>query len=262
MLIRAIIAPHPPIIIPNVGGQYINKTKKTIAGLKKISDSLKKEAIDSIVVASPHSPTFMDSFAINASPIFAGGLSQFGDTKTNLIFENDKELTKKIISLSENEIPLTVISRQEIDHGAVVPLYYLADKGVKLVSLSYSFLPRIINFDYGKIIRKAIEIQKKNIVFIASGDLSHRITQDAPAGYSPNGKKFDKKIIELLDKKDINGILELDESFVEDAGECGYRSIIILLGLLSKSSWQIKILSYEAPFGVGYLVADILPENK
>jgi len=57
-----------------------------------------------------------------------------------------------------------------------------------------------------------------------------------------------------LEKKDVKGILNIDPHLVEEAGECGYRSIIILLGALSGLSWQPEILSYEGPFGVGYLV--------
>jgi len=48
----------------------------------------------------------------------------------------------------------------------------------------------------------------------------------------------------------------MDKNLVEEAGECGYRSIIILLGALDGLDWKPEILSYEAPFGVGYLVAN------
>ena len=58
-------------------------------------------------------------------------------------------------------------------------------------------------------------------------------------------------------KKDIKGILNLDLDFVEAAGECGLRSILILLGALDGLNWKPEILSYEAPFGVGYLVTNI-----
>jgi len=51
--------------------------------------------------------------------------------------------------------------------------------------------------------------------------------------------------------------LKLDELYPE-AGECGLRSFCFLLGILEASgiSWQPEILSYEGPFGVGYLVVN------
>ena len=82
------------------------------------------------------------------------------------------------------------------------------------------------------------------------------MTLDAPAGFSSRGKEFDGKLIEFLKNKDIDGILNMDPDLVEEAGECGYRSIIILLGVLNGLNWQPEILSYEGPFGVGYLVAN------
>jgi len=52
-------------------------------------------------------------------------------------------------------------------------------------------------------------------------------------------------------------IANLDHELIEKAAQCGYRSILILLGVLNNVSYQTEILSYEAPFGVGYLVANL-----
>ena len=98
--------------------------------------------------------------------------------------------------------------------------------------------------------------KNKKIAVIASGDLSHCVTKDAPAGYSPRGKEFDEKLVELITNKNITGILKIDQGLIEEAGECGLRSIMILLGLLERINYTPEILSYEAPFGVGYLVAN------
>ena len=54
----------------------------------------------------------------------------------------------------------------------------------------------------------------------------------------------------------IKSILDMDDEFIERAGECGLRSIVIMLGALENSKVKPEILSYEGPFGVGYLVAE------
>jgi len=58
---------------------------------------------------------------------------------------------------------------------------------------------------------------------------------------------------------DINAILSLNQTYPE-AGECGLRSICFMLGILdaAKIKWKANIISYEGPFGVGYLVADLI----
>jgi aromatic ring-opening dioxygenase LigB subunit len=69
-------------------------------------------------------------------------------------------------------------------------------------------------------------------------------------------QKFDDLIYENLDKFDPENILYVDEDLQETAGECGYRSLLILLGAIDGLQPKPEVISYEHPFGVGYLVAD------
>ncbi len=68
------------------------------------------------------------------------------------------------------------------------------------------------------------------------------------------GQDFDNQIKDYLSKKQINKIIDLDPKFVEAAGECGYRSLLILLGVIKNINYEPQQLSYQAPFGIGYLV--------
>lgn len=260
MLGFASICPHPPIIIPTIGSPAdLEKVSKTIKGMEKLSEKFSKAKIETALIVSPHGPIDFDYFTINDSPLLTGHFYNFGDFQTELIFKNNLDLVRNIKKECEKEkIPLRLVSLKEIDHGSLVPLFYLSQKhpNFKLVPLSFSYLDREVHFEFGKLLFNVIEKSKENIALIASGDLSHRITPDAPAGFSPKGKEFDEKLINLLKKKDVKGILDLSPEFVEEAGECGYRSIIILLGALSKLDWKPEIISYQAPFGVGYLVAN------
>ena len=58
--------------------------------------------------------------------------------------------------------------------------------------------------------------------------------------------------------KKTDEIFAFDDKFIEQAGECGLRSFLILLGALSKINYQPELLSYEGPFGVGYLVMNFV----
>jgi len=229
--------------------------------MEKLAEKFAEAKPETVILISPHGPVDFNSFTINQSPTLAGHFYNFGDFDTEIIFKNDQDLIEKIEKESKNQkIPLRIIDVREIDHGTLVPLYYLV-KGLsnfKLVPLAFSYLDLETHFKFGQLLNKIIGGGRAsaNYGIIASGDLSHCLTPDAPAGYSPRAKEFDQKIVELLEKKDIKGILNLDPELVEEAGECGYRSIIILLGALNGLDWQPEIISYEAPFGVGYLVAN------
>jgi len=256
------ITPHPPIIIPIIGKGELKNVKKTVSAMERIKEDFKKAKPDTVIIISPHAPLLPDSFAISSSSPLSGNFKNFGDFKTQLQFENDLDLVQKIENEAKREnIEVTLNDNDFIDHGALVPLYYLSQsyKNFKLVHLSFSFKSLQDHFQYGKIIKKVIDKEKnKKIALIASGDLSHRITKNAPAGYNPDGAKFDQKLIELLKENKVKDILDLDPEFIENAGECGLRSIIILLGILANHSYKIEVLSYEAPYGVGYLVGKIL----
>lgn len=155
-----------------------------------------------------------------------------------------------------------IISSPHPDWGFNVPLYFIARSfqgKIKhfLTEMFYLEQP-IFCFEKGKeYYQMQIANCKMRIGLIASGDLSHCLKTDGPYGFHSDGPEFDKNLIELLEKKDVKGILKLEDDF-PNAGECGLRSFLFLLGILeaSKINWQPEILSYEGPFGVGYLVAN------
>jgi len=261
MLSFAAITPHPPLIIPTIGKpEDLKLVPNTIKEMEKISEIFHKSGVETLILISPHGPMQFDQFTINQSPSFQGNLNNFGDYETEFIYRNDRELIKKIERNCKNQkIPIRLVDILELDHGSLIPLYFLSNKikgDFKLVHLAFSFLDFKTHFNFGKIIQSIIKDSPKKIGLVASGDLSHRSAKNAPGGYSPEGKKFDEKLIKLIEKKDVQGILNLDLDFVEAAGECGLRSILILLGALDGLNWKPEILSYEAPFGVGYLVVN------
>lgn len=184
----------------------------------------------------------------------------------------DREKVKSTIKALELLAPklakakpeVIIISSPHPDWGFEVPLHFLLPQGVGTITplRCNSILTTLDSpkkhFERGKEIIKNLP-ENKRLAWIASGDMSHRLKEDGPYGFDPSGPKFDEQFIKLLKVKDIQGILNLPEKLIEEAGECGLRSFCMLLGALeaSKVKWQPKILSYEGPFGVGYLVVDI-----
>lgn len=262
MIRYAAISPHPAIIVPTIGRSNLNLCRKTVNAMKGVGEKFRSVKAETVVLISPHGPVQYDKFMINYSPTLRGALSQFGDER-RFVFENDREMADEIIAnLRKKNIPVGLARELKLDHGALVPLYYLINEkdagyNPKLIHMSFSMLPLDFHYRFGEAMGAALQSSPKVISLIASGDLSHRLTAAAPAGYSPQGRIFDRRLQELVKRKDIEGILNLDSSIVEEAGECGLRSIVMMLGAIANLRWDVKSLSYEAPFGVGYLVASI-----
>ncbi|MCD6422103.1 AmmeMemoRadiSam system protein B, partial [bacterium] len=232
------------------------------SALQKLNRSLRQIKPETLVVITPHGLVYPDRFNVCAMPFLEGDLASFGAPEVRRRFQNDLELVFALDKkCQQNGIPLLPYDNgqevYELDHGTLVPLYYLA-KGLrtKLVSITYSFLPVNLHYQFGQVLGNVIGGLKRKIAVIASGDLSHRL-KFSQYGYSEAGEVFDRRLQECLKKGDTKAILSFDEELLEEAGECGYRSIVILLGVLHGKKWKGEILSYEAPFGIGYMVAEL-----
>jgi AmmeMemoRadiSam system protein A len=125
-----------------------------------------------------------------------------------------------------------------------------------------SYLPLEELYQFGKLVQEAAHALERKVAVIASGDLSHCLKPGAPAGYDPRGEEFDRKLVELINEGAVKPFFELDSVLLEKAAECGFRSLIMLLGALDGIEFKSKVLSYQGPFGVGYGVASFLPKGE
>jgi len=257
-LVFGAICPHPPILIPSIGRENLKKIKKTKQAIERLAEDFYQAMPDTVIVISPHGQVMTENFVINHSPVLNVDLADFGDLDTKFTFKNDLGFAYQIRESVETSIPLILTAEEKLDYGISVPLLCLTKqkRNISVIPLSYSLLDFFAHYNFGRAIRKVINLSNKRVAVVASGDLSHRLKENSPAGYSPLGKVFDRKLIKFLKEKNIKGLLDFDKNLIEDAGECGFRSFLILLGIFENSSYKIDILSYQGPFGVGYLVAE------
>lgn len=258
-----IIAPHPPIMVAEVGGSRAQVTAASIRSMRIAARLLTEFDPDTIVLMSPHAPIAHDAFAVDVSERYAGDLGQFGAPSVRITPAGDPELGHAIIgaatmaglgAISRTGYPALEAGR--LDHGALVPLSFLDRRSVyPLVEVSLSFLPLADHRVLGQVIADAARSIGRRVAFVASGDCSHRLTDDAPAGYSPHGRDFDDLLVTALAHGDYRALESLDPHLVEEAGECGLRSFVALGGFLVGTGAETRVLSYEGPWGVGYTTA-------
>ena len=270
-ILRSVIMPHPPIIIPEVGGEETQKVAATILAMQTLAREIKELDPEVVIIISPHGTVFRDAIAITASARLSGDLAQFEAGEVEFDYENDDQLVWEIISQAKaaaiNTVPLDgeLAARYRVsthlDHGMMVPLHFLKQAGAnfRLVPVAIGFLPNEALYRFGTCIRDAVEALDRRAVIVASGDLSHRLTTAAPAGYNARGREYDDYLVDLVAAGDVKNILTMDDDLQEAAGECGLRSFIIMFGAMDGQRIETRVLSYQGPFGVGYLVADVWP---
>ncbi len=277
-ILAAYLTPHPPLILKEIGRGEEKKVINTIEAMEKASKNIASLKPQTVIVISPHGPLFSDGISIMYEKHLDGNFNNFGEYALEYQRENDIELIDEFTNIMKKKYKLSgaLIDKKtadyfgttyKLDHGTLVPLYFIDKeyKSYNLISITYGLLSYQDLYKVGMALSDAVEEIDRDVIVIASGDLSHRLKDSGPYDYNPMGKAFDEKIIELLINKKNTEIIAMDPEFCAEAGECGKRSIDILLGTLDSYDYDVEKLSYEGPFGVGYGVVsfeNLRPDDK
>jgi AmmeMemoRadiSam system protein A/AmmeMemoRadiSam system protein B len=254
------IAPHPPIMVAEVGREATAEVRASIAAMGEFTRRIVASGAETVVLISPHAPLDASAFVAYNTPQLYGDFANFRAASTHVEFSLDEALLEAIGRFAvERDYEVIGLDNFPLDHGTAVPLYFLERNGWSgsVVALGYSFLSNDHHFKFGECIRTAADSVGRPVAFIASGDLSHRLKPDAPAGYEPAAHHFDYEVVNAIRADAPKQIMEIDPELRQTAGECGYRSMLVALGAINKLPLACEVLSYEAPFGVGYLVAQL-----
>lgn len=254
------VAPHPPIMVPEVGGSHVAEVRASVDAMRDLTKRIKACGAETVVLVSPHAPLEQNTFVAYGGARLRGDFANFRAPHAIVEAPVDEELLGKIKDAAAADgYRVLVLEPQELDHGTAVPLYFLLRNGWtgRVVALGYSFLSDEDHVRFGESVRRAVEIIKRPTAFVASGDLSHRLKPGAPAGFNPEARRFDEQVVAALSANAPEQISRIEPGLRRLAGECGYRSMLVALGAASEVEPRCEVISYEAPFGVGYLVAQL-----
>jgi aromatic ring-opening dioxygenase LigB subunit len=265
-IVFAGIAPHPPLLIPEVGGRRIEQVAGSQRAMREFSFRLVAAKPDTVVVVSPHSPLDPRAFTTRSSLELIGDFGEFHARNVILNFPNDLDLVDAVMRASVAEgAEMRLLDREyPLDHGALVPLYYLHEAGWRgpTVVIGFTLQSNETHMAFGRAIATAAVAINRRVALVASGDLSHRLIVDGPYEYEPTAHIFDEQIVDAISRGDTRGVIDIDPDLRSRAGECGYRSIVIALGTVGENLRDHQVLSYEGPFGVGYMVAMLVDDTK
>ena len=255
-----VIVPHPPIIIPTVGCGRESEVQATIDAYHAAAKQVAAWKPEVLIVTSPHTVMYADYFHISPGKGASGDMSAFGAPQTKLEVLYDTELRQELIRRAEEaNIQAGTLGEKEpsLDHGTFLPLYFLREAGVDclILRIGLSGFSPLEHYRLGQCIAQAAEALDRRAVLVASGDLSHKLKDDGPYGYAPEGPVFDRRVIQAMAEGDFLQFLTMDASLCERAAECGLRSFQIMAGALDGLAVKPELLSYEGTFGVGYGVA-------
>ena len=247
-------------MVPEVGRDAIARVRDSIDAMAELTRRLIDSGAETVILISPHAPLEIDSFVAYEGPTLYGDFSNFHAPETEFSARVDEELLAAITqTAADANYRVSMLIANLLDHGTAVPLYFLLSNGWsgQIVALGYSFLSNEDHLRFGSCITNAVNKVGRRVAFIASGDLSHRLKPEAPAGYNPSAHVFDEQVVGALRANEPSRIVGIDHGLRKLAGECGYRSMLVAIGAASGLPLSCDVMNYEAPFGVGYLVAQL-----
>ena len=265
-IIAAFMVPHPPLIVPQVGRGSEKQVQKTIDAYKRVAEEIAALKPETIIISSPHSIMYSDYFHISPGEKAKGSFAGFGAHDVKFEETYDSELVDEICSIADAEdFPAGTLGERDrnLDHGTMVPLYFTEQfyKDFKLVRIGLSGQPLTDHYRLGQFIQNAVNKLGRRAVYIASGDLSHKLQDYGPYGYAKEGPQYDERIMDVCSRAAFGELLDFEEDFCERAAECGHRSFVIMAGALDGIKVKATQYSHEDVTGVGYGICSFYPEG-
>jgi AMMECR1 domain-containing protein len=229
---------HAPIVIPAVAGPRAELCRNTTRTMRELAWRAVNSGAERLVLISPHSPRQRTAWGAWSGRI-RGDLGAFGHPGVRVDLPGDPSVIEAL-GLSP------ISSGQPLDHGAVVPLHFLVEQGwtgpAVVIALPWE------QADCERLGQALAALPGRTAV-IASGDMSHRLIPEAPAGFHPRARDFDAAFVQAL----IEGESILELPWQQEAAEDVVDSSRVAR---ASAPWlNAQVLSYEGPWGVGYTQA-------
>ena len=263
----AVMVPHPPLIIPEVGRGQEKGIRRTIDAYEKAAERIALWKPDTVIVISPHSIMYADYFHISPGRGAEGNFGRFGASGVKIKVRYDTELVSLLSQEAQaRDIEAGTMGERDrrLDHATMIPLWFLNhyDTDYRVVRIGLSGLPLSQHYMLGQCIQKTARLLGRNIAVIGSGDLSHKLKDDGPYGFDEEGPKYDARIMDVMGRAAFGELFDFSESFCDKAAECGHRSFVMMAGTMDGMSVKTEKLSHEGPFGVGYGVCVYETEGR
>ncbi len=258
--------PHSPNLVPQVGGEKAKLCSRTREAMIELGMTITDERrLKNAVIISPHSPFLPEAFGVWEGKKLKGSMERFQAPEITLELKVSTALAEAIVDVAERmELPMGRLRQDwDLDRGVTVPsLFLIRAEETKIVPVAISMLGWDEHWLFGTAIAKAAEHVGEEVVIVASANLSHRVTPDAPHGYSGTGAEFDGMVRKAFENGRLRDLLDIPQDLCREASECGFAPLLVLGGAFDGRNVAGRVLSYEAPFGIGYLVAEVKVDDS
>lgn len=270
-IVLACITPHGSEAIPQLAGDKMKAFAKTTLGMEKIAKSMKKQKIDTVIIATPHNLRLKGNIGVITTEFAEGTLEdQNGSIKVRV--QCNKSLAEEILHAGEkSKLPVVGVnygtnegpaSCMPMDWGTLIPLWFFKQQleTPRAVIITPSREIPIENLvEFGNLTAQTAAKLDTRIAFVASADQAHTHKAKGPYGFHPRSTEFDRLVKKAVEQDDLKMLLNLEPQLLEDAKPDSIWQMAILVGVLERIPMKGKLISYQAPTYFGLLCATYLP---
>lgn len=249
---------HAPIVVPPIGGARASLCQATTRAMRAVADAVVSSQPDVLVLVSPHAPRQPRAFGVCHEPALRGDFARFGHAEERVAVPGAPDAARAVAeACARVDVAVASVGGDELDHGALVPLWFLVEAGHRgptlLVALPYP--DEDLEVRFGRTLATAAAARGERWSIVASGDMSHRLVPGAPAGHHPRAKLFDEAFVAALRRGDLLAATRPDAELRALAGEDVVQSTTVAAAAVGFDAHGLDVRAYEGPFGVGYCEA-------
>ncbi|WP_297437618.1 extradiol dioxygenase [Thermococcus sp.] len=249
MLVGIGLMPHGnPVLEPED-----EETEKLARVLEKIGETFSD--VDSYVLISPHNVRMSEHLGVVMAQHLISWLG-FDGVELPGEWETNRELARRIYEKArEHRFPVVDLhfasgsgrySRWPLTWGELIPLHFLKKKPLVLLTPARS-LSRESLLDFGEVLGKVIEESGERIALIISADHGHGHDENGPYGRVKESETYDKLIMELINENRLEELPKIPQELVRKALVDSYWQMLIMLGAMRKTEFELKSSAYACP---------------
>jgi hypothetical protein len=236
MLSYAAVCPHPPLLVPELAGEAAPELDALRASCRLAVQRLARAVADgaSLVVVGG------DAVTRTYGPDSRGTLRRYG---LDLSFGGGGE-----------ELPLSLsIGRWLLDEYADNAIQAVHYQGVAFDAPTEECLR----------LGRDVARHAERVALLVMGDGSACLNEKAPGYLDPRAEPFDAAVAKAFTHADTAALADLDPETSRELQMAGRAAWQVLAGAVAESDGAAgtvritasELLAYQAPYGVGYLVA-------
>lgn len=251
-IVAASVVPHSPLLLPSIAKQHVGLFKQTTNTLNSLAADWYAAKPDTIIVISPHGLPKGTDMVLHSADKFVGGFVEYGDMVTTFTAQPGIGLMHQLQSAAEKEhLSLPLQTLEQLDYGTSIPLSFVLANQPQLpvcsVLVGTKKPEQLLRL--ASVLREFTSTSSHRFLVLASCDMTRRQERNPDTRRRPTAEeRACSASIVAVDPAQLTAV-------TPQPSTCGYGPLLVTVSMLSGLATSGKVLSFEAPLGVGLLTA-------